>query len=612
MFLARPLRALSLGVSAALALLSLGGPARADACKILRYTFQPDCYRPVGSSSTADTCVQSQTVQQLDFGPQIAVWIESADHTRFIDTLMVTNMTAARGIGNRPGIWSFLSGPKFPYGRRAMVLPIWAHARGVLYDQVIMLEPDREDWLGWHEPYSSPDPYFCRPLQGNEIAVDAITCPTKFNSEKGKFDPTTKSYYPPRNDLTTFIAANGAGCDQAPPVLPAVDPCDPRRFMAINDLDAVATATPPYGQVYSGMWYIPNGFPTGDYVVRVEVNKEYDNNAAYARPACPSDSCTFDAIGGCTACSLPGIDCSGGGCVVEDSNLGGYGQPGNFGQPSVVYEVPIHIEGDMAASAMASSIIGYSDWTGQDGTLIPADATISTTNFGSGEGRLLPIPGPPGMGRVQVDLEQCGPLVCDPPPPLPTTVGDLQVDPATITATSADVSFKEASANGGPVLAYEIRYREGSSMSDADFEQAIQAPTVSPKSPLLPADVVIQDLKPATNYVVGVRAVDACNQTSALSQTSFSTNVMKFRQVTGCFIATAAYGSALEPSVTALRVARDRLRPQSPILAAATDLYYRSGPAAADLIRRSDTARAVVRQLLGPVTSLAQAALGSR
>jgi hypothetical protein len=111
---------------------ALAVPVRAQTCMALRYDFQPDCYRDAGR----DACARS--VDRLDLGPQIAVWLESADRTRFVDTLMVTNMTAARGIGNRPGIWNFLSGPLFPYGKRRMALPIWAHARGELYDTVVM------------------------------------------------------------------------------------------------------------------------------------------------------------------------------------------------------------------------------------------------------------------------------------------------------------------------------------------------------------------------------------------------------------------------------------------------------------------------------------------
>ena len=56
----------------------------------------------------------------------------------------------------------------------------------------------------------------------------------------------------------------------------------------------------------------------------------------------------------------------------------------------------------------------------------------------------------------------------------------------------------------------------------------------------------------------------------------------------------------MAPDVAAMRKVRDRLRPASTMFAVATDLYYRSGPAAAEVLRRSDTARALVRRFLGP------------
>ena len=88
---------------------------------------------------------------------------------------------------------------------------------------------------------------------------------------------------------------------------------------------------------------------------------------------------------------------------------------------------------------------------------------------------------------------------------------------------------------------------------------------------------------------------------------AFQTPGMKFTQLSGCFIATAAYGSAEEHSVAALRRVRDRLRRASTLFATATELYYRSGPAAAEVLRRSDTARALVRRLLRPVGEAAEA-----
>ena len=227
--------------------------ARAQSCMTLQYAFQPDCFRPDETSA----CVQS--VSRMDLGPQIAVWVQDAPTGQYIDTLMVTNATAVRGIGNRPGRWDFLSGPLFPYGKRVMSLPVWAHARGKTYATVMMEEAicavggpgyPAESCLGWHESYSSDELYYCRPLQQSEVqadlAVDAITCPSPFHSEKGKFDPTTVSYYPPRSDLTSF------GMN---------DTADPPTYAAINDLDTVAAATPAYGTTYSGTWSVPETFP---------------------------------------------------------------------------------------------------------------------------------------------------------------------------------------------------------------------------------------------------------------------------------------------------------------------------------------------------------------
>src|SRR5450432_3730144 len=57
------------------ALLGAGGPpaAAAAACSVLNYTFQPDCFRSAGS----DGCAFDEN--HPDFGPQIAVWVGSAD-----------------------------------------------------------------------------------------------------------------------------------------------------------------------------------------------------------------------------------------------------------------------------------------------------------------------------------------------------------------------------------------------------------------------------------------------------------------------------------------------------------------------------------------------------
>ncbi len=566
----------------------------------LRYVFQPDCYRPDATSA----CVQSK--KHMDLGPQIAVWLQdgtgafgyfsSVDGTRKDGTLMVTNAVARRGIGNRPGRWDFLSGPLFPYGKRIMALPIWAHARGKTYPTVNMQEAvcpvggPGESCLGWHESWSSPELYFCRPLTDMDLdaalGVDAVSCPTKFNSEKGTLDATAPTYYPPRSDLTSF-----GGNDTS----------DPPTYATLNDLDTVAAATPAYGAPVNRIVTIPSDLPAGDYTLMVEVNKEYDVNASHAHP---------DYV---------------------DPNLDAYGTTGNFGQPSVLYEVPLHIDLSTAAmtSGAAPRMAGYGDWTGVSGAVNPPDATISTADLGSGEARLLAISdAETGLsGRLVAAVSPCTTLVCDanhvcsicdprtqactaltcsPPPPAPGTVTGLTVTDNGVTATTATLAFQNAQAQGAPVLSYDIRYRDGASMTDDQFSSAASAPQVTPGSPGSPASFTISNLKPGTEYAVGIRAVDPCGQVSPLVTTTFSTPAKKFTQLSGCFIATAAWGSALAPDVDAMRQARDRLRPASTMFAVATDLYYRAGPAAAALLSRSDTARALVRRVLAPVGTAAQ------
>ncbi len=592
----------SLRLSLVLAALvvSSAGAARAQSCMTLRYVFQPDCYRPDDSSG----CVESKT--HMELGPQIAVWLQdgngafgyvsSTDGTRKDGTLMVTNAVARRGIGNRPGRWDFLSGPLFPYGKRVMALPIWAHARGVTYPTVNMAEADcvvggpGESCLGWHESWSSPEPYYCRPLTTTDLdsalGVDAISCPTKFNSEKGKLDATAPSYYPPRSDLTTF-AGNDTG--------------DPPTYATLNDLDTVAAATPAFGKPVERVVTLPPDLPAGDYTLMVEVNKEYDVNSAHTHPD------------------------------YADPHLVGYGTDGNFGQPSVVYEVPLHV--DLSTATMdaqaASQISGYGDWTGATGVVNPPDATISTADLGSGEARLLLLTDATThlSGRVIASVsacttlvcdvnnvcsicdprtQQCTPLTCSPLPAAPTSVADLTVADDGLTASTATLAFKNAESNGAPVLSYDIRYRDGTSMTDDQFSSSASAPQVTPGPPGAVASFTLSNLKPGTEYAVGVRAVDPCGQTSPLVTTTFSTPAKQFTQLSGCFIATAAWGSAMAPDVAAMRQARDRLRPASTMFAVATDLYYRAGPAAAALLARSDTARALVRRVLAPVGTVAQ------
>jgi hypothetical protein len=562
---------------------SRSSSAQTAAPLTLRYGFQPDCLR----KSLQAACDSPKVSKRLDLGPQIAVWLEKADGS-YVDTVMVTNATAVRGIGNRPGFWMFPSNWHFPYGKRRMVLPVWAHARGQTYNTLIIQDDTGQEMggekaLGFHESVSTPDPYYCLSFKPATwvFEVDAISCPTgMFNSAKGRFDPMQpKSWYPPRNDLTTFGAND---CDITPRAGNQCPNTSARHFSEVNDLDAVASATPVYGGPFSATWPVPIDLPDGPYVLAVEVNKEFDNNASHMHEAFLDRTLPDNAL----------LD--------------------NIGQPSVVWKVPFTLDRKTPVQAAATAIAGYGDWDGATGTLHAPDSTISDTP-GSGAGRLLVFNrvgidgGAAVSGRVHVTTEvPLTPDDCAMLPPGNGVVEGLAV--LDVTDKDARVEFTEANDRGKPVAAYEIRYLVGGSMTLEQFLQATPAPVVDPGMPGAKTSVKLMELKPNLTYTVGVRVKGGCVNEGPLAQATFTTVAPKFKQLSGCFVATAAYGSALEPHVAALRRVRDGARDASGFAAVSVGLYERSSPPVADLLRGTDEGRAAVRSALSPVIGIVEMA----
>lgn len=537
--------------------------SRAHACALISYSFQPDCF----AATTAAPCLFDPT--HPDFGPQVAVWIETADGSQFVDTLMVTSGVALHGLGNRPGVWNMRSGPRFPYGRREMALPIWAHARGELYPLVVM-NAGFDDQFTSHENYSSPESYFCRPMRLAEV-VDAITCPSgQFRSDKGVFDGTgQKSYYPPRGDL---LDTDGNPCRPLPQYrMGSCDYGDSGQYAFLNDVDVVATATPPYGATFARNWVIPDSLTAGDYALFIEVGKEFDTNDDYAIPS-----------------SL----------AAEDAEyFADYGQDGNLGQPSVLYRLPLKLGPDAVGQAVATSTIaGYSDPTGMTGDVRSPDATISGAR-GSGTARLMVTDGPGGSGRVHVMVSACESFDCAAASlPLPVSFSATP----TSSGTDATLVVHQSADNGNPVLGYDVRYAPvaaSSTIDPAAFPSWTPGGTVVAAQPDSTSSLTLTGLIPQTDYAVGIKAQGRCG-TSQVSFQRFSTPAIPFAHIEGCFIATAAFGSELAPEVALLRRLRDIAVAQSPVAQALVDAYYRSSPPLANLVARSQSTRAAIRFLL--------------
>jgi hypothetical protein len=77
----------------------------------------------------------------------------------------------------------------------------------------------------------------------------------------------------------------------------------------------------------------------------------------------------------------------------------------------------------------------------------------------------------------------------------------------------------------------------------------------------------------------------------------------------GCFIATAAYGSPFEKNVGILRDFRDRYLMASAPGRKFVELYYRTSPPVADFISRHEWAKSFTRLALAPAVILSYAAI---
>ncbi|MEP6654167.1 MAG: fibronectin type III domain-containing protein [Myxococcales bacterium] len=566
---------------------------------------------------------------------QLAIWIEKPDGT-FMRTVRLTQSVSTFGIGNRPGASQMNSGFRWPYGRRLDVLPVWAHRRAAApnaaqFKPVIFQHRTSEGCAsnaGCGGGDSSLDTYFCLSFSAEttrKAALDAVSCATPFSSDKGRYltaadmaagygEPVemngagmmrpleATALYPPRRD--------GRGCGTAAGCLDHPDATDYaiHARTVMPDIDVITMATPPGDLEQRVLFTIPDDkgqWPDegDDYVAWIEVNVEGDHNDTfspdrYGTPHLPTEA--WDSW------------------AVE------FGYPYR-GQPSVVYRVPISVAASGTFSTAMSA--GYGDVNGfgpAAGAIRPMDASItddpaSAVRAGSGADRLRLIA--PRDYRVQVNVQDREVCKDNMPPAAP---GELSVKVADEKHSHEwGILHFTVPVSNGPIDHYEVRYSKVSAdpitvEDPGSFERAL--PVVAQKtdseSVTVPiggragttVDFSFGGMEPLTEYTFAIRAVDSCNLAGPYAVAKVSTTRINFTQLSGCFIATAAYGSPLEPQVEALRRVRDAVRPRSALFALATDLYYRSGPAAAAVIVRSDLARAVVRTLIAPAAGLAQLA----
>jgi hypothetical protein len=503
---------------------------------------------PEASAQSEPSC----RVVQLEMTPtpdlQIVAWVEDREGN-YIDTAFITRSTGSYGLGNRPGIMEFDSGPLWPYGRRTTTFPVWAGRHGMTWPLVIF-QNSEDRQLSHPLAQSSRERFYCRPIKPDEELWDATSCASTVYTDKGVLSQAENSPYPPRSDI-----AFDASKDH-----PSVE-----DMALLNPFDSVSQATPRGDELFAATWPVPTDLAVGDYVLWLEVSREFDQNETYNFPS-------------------PQVPWS------------EYGEPYR-GQPSVLYRVEFTLQ-DGRTEATTLDYVGYGDPEGVDAEIRPPDATITANQPGSGSQRLLLTVDGEQMFRVRVSAfgsedrnEPDGP-------------GDIEVTNIAPTEVSARFSAPGDDGLEGTVAGYEVRYLATGEINDDNFEEgAVASFDANVVAAGEEQELVVDELLPRTSYSIGVRAFDECSNAGPVKVFNVTTPRPRAGEVDACFVATAAYGSLLAGEVSVLRLFRDVVLRSHVPGELAVEGYYTFGPMLARVIAPSETLRRAARAALAPAVA---------
>ncbi len=503
-----------------------------------------------------DTTLQPSTGNDDRFPPQIVAWIEDPSGG-FVETAFITQAVGTYGLGNRPGRFDFNSARWWPYGRRITTFPVWSTKQPLRWPLLVFQDDDDND-LSHSGAKSSQEFHYCRPLHrpddnGNGNELDATSCPSsKAYTDKGKVS-SQMSAYPPRADIQRA----------------SQDTADVEMFDLMNPFDAISQPTPAAGATSTLSFAVPPTVPVGNYVLMIEVSKEFDFNATYNESVYPSP------VG------IPWDD---------------YGVPYR-GQPSVLYRVPFQMIAGQTTVATTLDYVGYGDPDGLDGNIRVPDGTISSTP-GSGAGRLAILSEGGTQFRIKVTSYFEDDRIA---PGAAQTMNTVDLSHHGITLAFVAPGDDDRT---GTVASYEVRYSAAGPITEDNFAGAtLSTSTIDFVTAGEQQTITLDNLLPETTYSVGIRPFDNCKNAGPLVVYEFTTLPRPLGEVDACFVATAAYGSLMAADVDQLRRFRDATLKKSAFGELATEAYYTFGPAFAGLIGESELLRSTARGALAPVVA---------
>jgi len=248
-------------------------------------------------------------------------------------------------------------------------------------------------------------------------------------------------------------------------------------------------------------------------------------------------------------------------------------------------------------------------WSAQSGA-----AWLSTSSSGTGNGTVnysaaVNTAAKSRSGSVSVAGRKANVTQAGVPP---TITARSPASGATGVAVDAPVTihFSET-MNPATIQSSSFRLAQGGSAVSGTVSAGSLSATFTPSS----------SLAPGTTYTVTVTtAVQDDEGVPLASENAWSFTTAGTPPVTssgggggggGCFIATAAFGSALEPRVVALQEFRDVYLLPSTSGRAFVALYYTLSPPLADRIASDEGLKAAARAVLAPVADASDALLGA-
>jgi len=194
----------------------------------------------------------------------------------------------------------------------------------------------------------------------------------------------------------------------------------------------------------------------------------------------------------------------------------------------------------------------------------------------------------------------------DPPPPAPPP-GLVRVGIA-LDITITNGYFQEISLNGDVIIEFPYRDEDliNAGISDASTLGLFRYNTDTSSWDEVPGTVIDLTRRTITFATTHFSVYALMAKTpSPVSENNSDTDSSKKSSGSsgggGCFIATAAYGSDMDPHVKVFRNFRDHHLLTNPVGSALVALYYRFSPPLADIIREHDGLRMMSRLVLTPI-----------